>query len=1071
MSATRRDITIITAGAGSGKTYRIVTDITDAILEGVEPARIIATTFTRKAATELSSRISERLIEKGSVDDARRIEAALIGTVNSVCGSLLSRFSYQVGLPSHNRVMEESETRAALNMAITIATDGPVAAELNTIGQRLGHNEARYSRRPVGWRADVAKIINLARANSVDATGITTSQRRSVAELAAALPATTTDRASLLPAVVAELQRVIQAPNPDDTTKKTAGVWAQMRRIERQLEAESESIPWKLFSALAGLSPGRKSEEILASLTSIAAAYEECTEYQVDLERYTELCFQAARQSQEWYAAYKRERGIIDFTDQEAGLLRILADPEVSDEIASSFELLVVDEFQDTSPIQLALFLRLMEAGLRLVWVGDPKQSIFGFRDADPELMLSTLRTFPDAKKDTLKESYRSRPQLVSFINDVFARAFSRSLPDIKVELTPHREEVPEAGQAVQLWRYPYDRDRNRAEDYLADLAAGIVAAIGSGDYRIRTPAGDVRPARAGDIAILCRSNANCRKVASALVGSGVPVAIARMGLTTTPEGVLILACLRYLADSNDSLAVAEIRLLTEGHSDAATIITERLSGDRAEWGKDNPVVVTLDRIRPEVGSLSLSACLDRVVASCELHRRLSLFGIGQRATANLDRFRVMAAEYMDHSIRIGHSATIGGFVLYMEYLAADESDEQAQPSDKEAVHVLTYHRAKGLEWPVVVAADLDSAVRQYVYCVEMDPGTAETGLDEGEPTDPLAGRWIRFWPDSGTGTDSELASTLAELPQSQARWDREFAEAQRLLYVGLTRARDYLILPLRLRANGEPYSKWLETAYCAAGDKLAMPHTTGIADSVFGDCPVLVLDRPGNADRTRTHLATITTLCQARGPAQFPILNVTPSSVVNDDPELSGRLLSDSNVSSAPETVQVMQYGEVIDVRGSVQPDALGDACHVVFGVAVGRGTAPDEHEITRILVNHGVYGAVDPTDLMRQACAFVAWMREMWPSAAADIESSATMLRDGQVISARMDVVVDADDEHVVIDHKALRGEFTPVTVVANYQEQLQLYENILRAALPDGRRVRSMVNLVLQGAVVVG
>jgi ATP-dependent helicase/nuclease subunit A len=1067
MSATARDITIITAGAGSGKTYRIVTNITEAILGGVDPARIIATTFTRKAATELSSRIRERLIEKGRVEDARRIESALIGTVNSVCGSLLSRFSYRVGLPSHGRVMDESETQTALAMAIAAATDGPVAAELNTIGQRLGHNEARYGGKPVGWRADVTKIIDLARANRVDVDGITTSLQQSVAELDAALPAMTTDRAILLSGLVTELRRAIRSPNTDDKTKKTADVWAHMRRLERQLGADPESIPWKLFSALAGLEPAKKSQEALASLTSMAAGYEGCTEYQTDLRRYMELCFQAARQAQAWYAAYKRERGAIDFTDQEAGLLQVLADPEVSDEVEASFELLVVDEFQDTSPIQLALFLRLMEAGLRLVWVGDPKQSIFGFRDADPELMLSTLRAFPDATKDTLTESYRSRPQLVSFTNDVFTRAFGVSLPDIEVRLNAHRDEVPEAAPAVQLWRYPYDRDRNRAEDYLADLAAGVVDAIGSKDFRIQTPDGDVRPARAGDIVVLCRSNANCQKVAGALVGSGVPVVMARMGLARTPEGVLFLACLRYLADSNDSLAVAEIRLLTEGHSDAATIVSERLTGDRAAWGRGNPVVVALDRIRPDVGSLSLSACLDRVIASCELHRRLSLFGIGPRATANLDKLRAMAAEYTEHAILTGRSATIGGFVLHMERLAADESDEQAQPSDKDAVHVLTYHRAKGLEWPVVVATDLDSAAREYVYCIEMDSGTADTGVDENESTNPLAGRWIRFWPDPGTGTDSELASTLAELPQSQARWDREVSEGQRLLYVGLTRARDYLILPVRLRARGEPYWKWLEAVYCAADDELSMPQSAGIADGVFGDCSVFVLDRPGIADGRSARPATVATLTQARGPRQYPGLNVTPSSVVHDDPELSGRLLSDSDVSSAP--VQVMQYGEVIAVKGNVRPHALGDACHVVFGVAVGRGVAPDEHEVTRILDNHGVHGAVDPADLMRQAAAFVTWMHETWPSATADVESSGTMLRDGQVISARMDVVVDADDEHVVIDHKTLRGEFWPATVMVDYQEQLQLYEDLLRAVLPDGRRVRSMVNLVLQGVAV--
>ena len=147
------------------------------------------------------------------------------------------------------------------------------------------------------------------------------------------------------------------------------------------------------------------------------------------------------------YQKFKMEMGLIDFTDQETLTLDLLEkNKEARALLKEQLDLVLVDEFQDTSPVQLALFLRLAELAKESVWVGDPKQAIYGFRGTDPELMIEAVRALvPDGKKsatERLSTSFRSAAPLVEFINTTFKNAFaSQGIQSDEVLLVPNRKD------------------------------------------------------------------------------------------------------------------------------------------------------------------------------------------------------------------------------------------------------------------------------------------------------------------------------------------------------------------------------------------------------------------------------------------------------------------------------------------------------------------------------------------------------------------------------------------------------------------------------------------------------
>ena len=140
MSSTMKArITFISAGAGSGKTRRLTELLHDELTTGrVRPSGVIATTFTKKAATELRERVREHLLDQGNFALANAMGQARIGTVNSVCGQLLARFAFEAGMSTDQQVLEEVQAGVLLDKAIDAVIDGPGMSELLALVRRLG---------------------------------------------------------------------------------------------------------------------------------------------------------------------------------------------------------------------------------------------------------------------------------------------------------------------------------------------------------------------------------------------------------------------------------------------------------------------------------------------------------------------------------------------------------------------------------------------------------------------------------------------------------------------------------------------------------------------------------------------------------------------------------------------------------------------------------------------------------------------------------------------------------------------------------------------------------------------
>ena len=185
-----------------------------------------------------------------------------------------------------------------------------------------------------------------------------------------------------------------------------------------------------------------------------ASSYDRHAGFHADIRGYIEGVFAIAGEVLACFQALKTERGLVDYADMEQLALRALDEPVVAERLSEEVDLLLVDEFQDTNPMQLALFMKIVQFAHEVVFVGDVKQAIFGFRGSDPELVRATLDALVarGSRLDVLDSSWRSRPSVVYYLNAVFGEAFERDkIVHGLVELTPMRPETHGAPAVVRL--------------------------------------------------------------------------------------------------------------------------------------------------------------------------------------------------------------------------------------------------------------------------------------------------------------------------------------------------------------------------------------------------------------------------------------------------------------------------------------------------------------------------------------------------------------------------------------------------------------------------------------------
>ena len=450
------NIQFISAGAGSGKTYRLTKLLSERLTDAegsVRPEAVMATTFTKKAAAELVERVRQDLIENKEYKLANSMGQALIGTVNSVCGKLLVRYAFEAGLSPQLEVLAETEQPILFGQALEQAMTRDDIREMNELAQRLEQVE---------WQQEIRKLVDLARANDISAKALESHAHQSLDELMAYFPAPVDDDldTQLHSAI---RQAIADISGNEDSTKGTHTYLELLKSKEHRMN--QGRLNWSEWVKLSNEKPTKRSLPSAEPVRDIASHYEQHPGLHADIQDWTNRLFELAARALETYQTLKRERGLMDYVDQEHQVLRLLDLPAVSDSIAQELDLLLVDEFQDTSPIQLALFLKLAALAKECVWVGDIKQAIYGFRGTDPDLMNAVVRELEHSGNPTeiLPSSWRSRPPLVELVNALFVPAFSEYLKEEQVKLKPERDESLEHAP-LRFWLLNGSNEEKRAE-------------------------------------------------------------------------------------------------------------------------------------------------------------------------------------------------------------------------------------------------------------------------------------------------------------------------------------------------------------------------------------------------------------------------------------------------------------------------------------------------------------------------------------------------------------------------------------------------------------------------------
>lgn len=789
-----KGIKYISAGAGSGKTYKLTHELADLIIAGsVKPEGVIMTTFTKKAASELRERAKAVLYERGHFDEAERLDQSLIDTVHSVAYALIQKYWYYLGISPDLQVMTEEDTSFYISQSLALL---PTPEEVQFLSHFRNYFDICKSEpnRPTVpdrdfWRADLKTLIKEATKYEIDA--LQPSLEHSIQtweKLCVQQPGASPLRKESL---IECLQAVRVANSEGRASKKQQDRDDTIEGLLSSLAKETVSIVTynkarnflgELPKTLRGQVPAV--DDALAMMGNIWDSPEV-----FDLQcRYITCLFGLAERWREEYRRFKKEHNLVDYNDMELYLIELLKHEEAVRDIQASFSCLMVDEFQDSSPVQVRAFEMLSQVMEYNVWVGDAKQAIYGFRGTDIDLtnaVMKIIEATPENgnQMETLPRSYRSLPSIVELTNRLFVPVFSNSMPEDRIRLMPDRKQLEE-GHPLTLWAV----QATNKDKFLATIAKEVAEMVGRG----------IPPQ---DIAILARQNDRIDRLAPMLADRGIPVNREGIDISETGAYLLITSLIQLVIDASDTLARAQIAFITKPGYTLQRLIDDKLayqneeSEDGARWLDHIPLIAAVLQERERLQHYSAAALVESLVVEFGLYQRATDYVRSELGGAIFDVMIQAAQTYEKHCVQMTLPATLSGFLDYMSQTPPMSS------GDRDGVNLVTYHGAKGLEWRHVILIDLDyDPIEEKRLIHQSFFGVHARRVERCSQDNLYPEARITVLPwlfDSSlmAKAPEEYLARIVASKELQQIVESERYEAARLLYVGVTRARDALSL------------------------------------------------------------------------------------------------------------------------------------------------------------------------------------------------------------------------------------------------------------------------------------
>lgn len=835
---------LIAAGAGSGKTRVLVERLLDRVLrDGLDVDRFLLITYTRAAAAELRGRIQDALSRALADDPGSRqlrrqlnlVNAAGIGTIHSFCASLLRENAALCSLRPDFRQMDASEEAVVRDRVLEALLEeryAEMTPDFRTLADTMGagvddsalkrvvfqtYDAVQSHPDPEAWmRAQwEAPVPEGDAAGTIWGRLLLDSAARAAAFWLRRLRAA---RAALSPEPKLE---AAYAPALEGAAESVEGFLAALD-TGWDAACAYEGITYPKLGAVRGMG-----DHPLA--LTVKALWKRCKErmkkvtdrfdtpsagHQEDFQAVrpiTDALFRLTADFSRAYSAEKKRRGALDFSDLEHLALGLLLEGDaptpLAREVSRRYEEILVDEYQDCNGVQELIFRAISREGQNITMVGDVKQSIYRFRLADPSLFLEKYNTYSDepgkgkGRRVLLRENFRSDAGILRAVNEAFSRLFSRELGELEygeAEALLPGSGAPDSPDSFEVRLLETREGGLEAE---AEAVALRISRLLEEGIRV----GD-RPLEAGDIAILLRSAKNRdRYFAAALQRRGIPAVCRKTGdgLTERREVVWALSLLQIIDNPRQDIPlIAALRSPVWGFTadDLAALRTDCREGclydalcKRAER---DPLCARVVRELGEYRLLAADLPADRLLT--ELYART---GLPAAAEAREKGSSLWLEELTRCARDLGAAGCRGLFRFALRLREAEERQVSAAASGSVTgggVTITTIHDSKGLEYPVVLLADLG---RQFHRTEEDSPILIHPALGAGA---------LRMDRDRGI-----VYRTLPRLAAAEQLTRESLSEELRVLYVAMTRAKGKLILFLRCRDRVTELTRlglWAET-------------------------------------------------------------------------------------------------------------------------------------------------------------------------------------------------------------------------------------------------------------------
>ncbi len=833
---------VVSAGAGTGKTAVLVERFVSLVQHRrASVNEILTMTFTEKAADEMKRRIAHSFHRLGMRKERTAVETAYVSTIHSFCSRVIKEHPFAAGIDPQFDVLDdidrqllisevfeglfsegdddflelterygEPSVRKAIlsyvDLCRSLGREQQHVRELLDDPAMLGHKARAFAdeRAKMAMR-EIEGILD--RLPYAQASGRCEEIRQQVLSFQGAFSDVTSFRpaAEAMNSVLAGLRGTRKKK---DDTPACLQVREELSRVGNVLQSESAAI---FFDC-------ETEESLLPS--------------KIALLKGAALFWQK-------YETRKREQGVLDYEDLQLiarGLLR--DNPATQSEYRGRFRFVLVDEFQDINWLQKEL-IDLLASGDNLFVVGDACQSIYGFRNADVEIFVSLMHQDPSSPRPQeclfLSESFRSRRNLIGFFNFLFSRLLGKGGPEFHPLETTRSDTEDSHTPSVEILLFQHRQNEGGRLEIAetvrrreaAAVAARIAGAVRNGEILVQDAAsGDRRPVSFGDVAVLCRTRASYAAYSEALEQFRVPFcAVGGQSFYEKQEVADLMSLLSVMDNPlQDIPMVAVLRspfvavtdeTLLALRSVASASLSGRRAGERqlnSGVSHDVPAprkrpVHVLDAVR-EVDSIAgisdsekkrllrfrevledlrsrkdgtpAHILLKQALDSTPFWTRMLASPSGRQKAANISKFLDLVREY-----EAAHGGGIGGFLRFyqvMRYYGPREEEAVLEPFSGDVVKLMTIHAAKGLEFPVVVVADM---LRRFNFDTDRFLPSADMEI--------VCSPWQESSPDS---SGRRLVY--------EERKRKQLGEEKRLLYVAATRARDHLILASGYRQDKE---------------------------------------------------------------------------------------------------------------------------------------------------------------------------------------------------------------------------------------------------------------------------